>query len=289
MKINVILIFLIFIGCQKETTVISPNTTSILPNEEIIINDVSYGTHERNKMDIYLPKNRGKSTKTIIYIHGGGWYMGDKGDIKEGAIYFQQQGFAFISINYRLTRTPENNIHPAQMQDIEKVISAISQKQQEWSLSDDKLSLFGGSAGAHLSMLYGYKYNINGKVKAVISMSVPTDFTDSALINSSIGGLSIGAMIESYVGVPITSNVTAWKEASPINYITINSVPTLFAHGTIDSAVPYQQSLSAYNKFISVGGVAQIEPLTNVGHDLVGTNWGDLLPKMTNFLNLNIK
>lgn len=270
-------------SCNKD------KTTLILPNEEPILTDVSYGTHPLQKMDIYLPKNRSKSTKTIIYIHGGGWYSGDKAEFKEGAIYFQKQGFAFICINYRLTGTPENNIHPSQMQDIEKVISTISQKQQEWSLPDDKLALFGGSAGAHLSMLYGYKYNTNGKVKAVISIAGPTDLTDSTLINSSVGGLTLGAMIESYVGTTITAQPTAWKDASPINFIMANSVPTLFAHGTIDSAVPYQQSLLAYNKFQSAGGVAQLEPLMNVGHDLVGTNWGDLLPKMTFFLNLHIK
>ncbi|MCU0447705.1 MAG: alpha/beta hydrolase [Microscillaceae bacterium] len=240
-------------------------------------------------MDVYLPKNRSRATKTIIYVHGGGWYMGDKADIRDGAIYFQQQGFAFISINYRLTRTAENNIHPAQMQDIDKIIAYISQKQLEWSLSDDKLAFFGGSAGAHLSMLYAYKYNLNKKIKAVISVAGPTDLTDSMLITSSIGGFSIGAMIESYVGVSIAQEITAWRDASPINFITADSTPTLFVHGTIDTAVPYHQSLWAYNKLSDAGGVAQIEPLPNVGHDLVGTNWSDLLPKMIGFLNLHTK
>lgn len=283
MKIHFVILCIMLVSCNKK------EPTLVLPNEEAILTDVSYGIHERQKMDVYLPKNRSKATKTIIYLHGGGWYMGDKADIKEGALYFQQQGFAFISINYRLTRTPENNIHPAQMQDIDKVIAFISQKQQEWSLPDDQLALFGGSAGAHLSLLYAYKYQANGKVKAVISISGPTDLTDPALINSTIGGASIGAMIESYVGVTFAAQASAWQAASPINSITATSTPTLFVHGTIDSAVPYQQSLLAYNKLKNVGGIAQLEPLSNVGHDLVGTNWGDLLPKMVIFLNLHIK
>jgi dipeptidyl aminopeptidase/acylaminoacyl peptidase len=175
------------------------------------------------------------------------------------------------------------------MQDLDRVIALISQKQQEWSLTDDKLALFGGSAGAHLSMLYAYKYNTNGKIKAVISMSGPTDLADSTLRNSSIGGASIGAMIESYIGVPFMAQPSAWQAASPVSYITSMSVPTLFVHGTIDTAVPYQQSLSAYNKLKNAGGAAQLEPLLSIGHDLVGTNWGDLLPKMILFLNLHIK
>lgn len=283
MKILFVLLFAVLVSCNREEAKV------VLPNEEVILADVSYGSESRQKMDVYLPKNRSKATKTIIYLHGGGWYMGNKADIKEGAIYFQQQGFAFISINYRLTRTAENNIHPAQMQDIDKVIALIGQKQQEWSLSDDKLAFFGGSAGAHLSMLYAYKYNTNGKVKAVISMSGPTDLTDSKLINSSIGGVSIGSMIESYIGASITAQPAAWRDASPITFITATSVPSFFVHGNIDSAVPYEQSLLAYNKLKNAGGTAQLETLTNVGHDLVGTNWADLLPKMIVFLNLHIK
>jgi acetyl esterase/lipase len=283
LKIQFVLLLVLVVSCTKK----QPST--VLPNEEMLLTGVSYGTHERQKMDVYLPKNRSKATKVIIYLHGGGWYMGDKGDIKEGAVYFQQQGFAFISINYRLTRTPENNIHPAQMQDIDSVIAFISKKQQEWSLADDKLAFFGGSAGAHLSLLYAYKYHVNGKVKAVISMSGPTDLTDNALINSTIGGASIGAMIESYVGATFTAQAAAWHAASPIGFIRSTSVPTLFVHGTIDSAVLYHQSLLAYNKLKNAGGVAQLEPLPNVGHDLAGTNWGDLLPKMIGFLNQHIK
>jgi acetyl esterase/lipase len=270
-------------GCKNKENV------DVLPNEEIILTDVSYGTYERQKMDVYLPENRSRATKIIIYIHGGGWYQGDKGEIKDGAIYFQQQGFAFISINYRLTRTADNNVHPAQMQDIDHVIRLIGQKQQEWSLADDQLAFFGGSAGAHLSLLYAYKYNAQRKVKAVISVSGPTDLTDDVLINSKIGGFSIGAMIESYIGAPIITARTAWQEASPLNYITAASVPTLFVHGTIDSAVPYQQSVSAYDKLKKVGGTALLEPLVNVEHDLQGTNWSDLLPKMINFLETNVK
>lgn len=283
MKIYLLPIFLFLTNCSK------PDAVASLPNEEIILADVSYGTHPLQKMDVYLPKNRTDSTKVIVYLHGGGWYLGDKGDIKDGAIYFQKQGIAFISINYRLAQTAENNIHPAQMNDIEKAITAIGLNKQKWALPDDNLALFGGSAGAHLSMLYAYKYNTGGKVKAVISMSGPTDLTDINLINSNIGGYSIGFMIESYIGAPISTQVAAWRDASPINFITKPSTPTLFAHGTVDSAVPYQQSLSAHNKFQSVGGVSQMEPLLNVGHDLVGTNWGDLLTKMVNFLNSHLR
>ena len=283
MKKLLILLVFGFTNCKK------PAQTTPLPNEERILTDIAYGSHPLQKMDVYLPKNRSATTIVIIYLHGGGWYMGDKADIRDGAIYFQQQGFAFVSINYRLTRTAENNIHPAQMQDIDKVISTIARNKQNWSLPDPAFALFGGSAGAHLSMLYAYKYNTAGKVKAVISMAGPTDLTDSSLIQSAIGGLSIGGMIESYIGAPLAAQPGAWRDASPVYYITAASTPTFFAHGTLDTAVPFQQSQRAHDRFSAAGGQSLLEPLLNVGHDLAGTDWGQLLPKMINFLNVHCK
>jgi acetyl esterase/lipase len=255
------------------------------PLVESILNDVAYGTNAAQKMDVYLPKERNASTKTIVYIHGGGWYMGDKNEIKDGAIYFQQQGFAFISINYRLTRTPENNIHPAQILDIDKAIDFIISNSTAWSIASNKLAFWGGSAGSHLSLLYAYKYNNTKKIKAVVSTAGPTDLSDATLNSNSIAGLSIGNMIVSYIGQPKAANPQAWYDASPINFITSSSIPSLFIHGTVDSAVPYQQSVTAYQKLKSVGAVAFMEPLPNIGHGLEGINWADIIPKIMNFVN----
>lgn len=261
------------------------NDIMVPGNEEVILNDISFGTHPLQKMDVYLPKQRNANTKVIIYIHGGGWYMGDKSEIKEGAVYFQQQGFTFISINYRLTRTLESNIHPAQILDIDNAINLIIAKSKEWNISDSKLAFWGGSAGSHLSLLYAYKYNSAKKIKAVISTSGPTDLSDSLLSNNTIGGLSIGDMIVSYIGSSKSANPQAWKDASPINYITSSSIPSLFIHGTTDSAVPYHQSVAAFNKLQNAGVTSFLEPLPNIGHSLQGINWADILPKVINFVN----
>lgn len=274
-----VLITISLLSCHKAKKTIP------LSDEAIILNDIAYGSDQLQKMDVYLPKNRSADTKTIIYIHGGGWYMGDKNEIKEGAIYFQQQGFTFISLNYRLTRTTANYIHPAQVLDIGEAIALIISKNKEWNISDSKLAFWGGSAGSHLSLLYAYKYNTNKKIKAVISTAGPTDLSDPILINNTIGGLSVGDMITSYIGQTVSANPQAWHDASPINYINAASIPSLFIHGTIDSAVPYQQSEAAFQKLKSAGVVSFLEPLPNIGHGLEGANWADLLPKVINFVN----
>ncbi len=239
-------------------------------------------------MDVYLPKNRTANSRIILYLHRGGWYLGDKGEIKDGAVFFQQQGFVFISLNYRLTRIPENFIHPAQMIDIGMALDLIGAKSSEWNISDRRIALFGGSADAHLSLLYAYQYDPAKRVKAVIPISRPTDLTNPILIGNRMGNEPVGGMIESYIGGKLATNMTAWQAASPINAISANAPPTLFIHGTADSVVPYQQSVAAHSKLIRAGVAAQLAPQPNVGHDLVEA-WGALIPMIITFVNTHAK
>ena len=61
------------VSCEKEPTV------EILPvSKEYKLINVSYGTNERNVMDVFLPAGRTADTPLAILIHGGAWISGDK-------------------------------------------------------------------------------------------------------------------------------------------------------------------------------------------------------------------
>lgn len=176
-------------------------------------------------------------------VAAGGWYLGDKREIKTGAISFQQQGLAFISINYRLTRTLQHNIHFAQIKDIEKAINTVVAKSKKWNISATHLVFFvGGSAGSHLSLLHACKYNNSKKIKAVRFTPEPNDLTDTAFINNSIGGQPVKDMLTDYVGYSIMANPQAWHDASLVNYISPASDPYMF--------MPYSR---CYSNFPAVG------------------------------------
>jgi len=74
----ILLVF--FISCSED------NDTAITypTDEDIVLENQSYGPHERNKIDILLPAGRSTSkTKILVLIHGGGWIGGDKSDFSE--------------------------------------------------------------------------------------------------------------------------------------------------------------------------------------------------------------
>ena len=67
------------------------------------ITDVTYCTMdgEPQKMDIYFPDSGGP-WPVLVYVHGGSWMVGDKSEAAGLGESMNAQGYAFVSLNYRL-------------------------------------------------------------------------------------------------------------------------------------------------------------------------------------------
>ena len=270
------LLFLLVIGtgCKK-----APNDSdlALIPQD---YQNVSYGTHIRNTLDIYLPEKRNTKTPIILLIHGGSWFEGDKSAFTDLAKYWRNKGYAAATMNYRFTNTPEKNIHPAQVNDIAKAIEFIASKSQEWKISADKFALQGASAGAHLSLLYTYKYNTNNKVKAVISMAGPTDLT----------AMGATPAVQWLIGSSIHDNPTAYIQASPISHVSANSKPTLMFHGKKDDVVSYQQSVILSNRLKQFGIVDKLILYEDTGHEVINVNYmASFLAHCENWFEIYLK
>ena len=148
-----LILILIFIGagCSpfKVADVLSPYS-----GYEVTA-DVPYGTHERQKLDIYTPTKKQKSTDIIIFIYGGSWKSGEKSNYRFIAQPFTNAGFVTIVPNYRLypeVRFPEFN---------KDVAKAVAWVHQNFSRSKDSknIILVGHSAGAHIAALISLNPN----------------------------------------------------------------------------------------------------------------------------------
>jgi acetyl esterase/lipase len=114
-----------------------------------------YGEHEKQVFDIWLaePKD-GKPTPLAIYIHGGGFRGGDKGDGNGSGAPIQRYldaGISFASMNYRLSEGGANP-YPIAMHDSARGLQTIRSKTEEWNIDPTKAACFGGSAGAGISL-----------------------------------------------------------------------------------------------------------------------------------------
>jgi acetyl esterase/lipase len=246
--------------------------------EETFLN-VSYGTSNLQTYDIYLPANRNKEvTKTLIVVHGGGWVQGDKADTNYLVDIVKKNlpDYAIVNMNYRLS-TKDNPALPMQIDDIIAVVNKILTS--NYGISEN-LGFIGLSAGAHLSMLYSYGYNTNNRVKMVVDIVGPTNFTDINYTNNP-------EWIKQYfaiTGLNYFDNIDYFKSISPLFKATASAPPTIMLYGNADPLIPTTQGKDLQAKLNDLGVYNEFN-LYNGGHG----NWAptdqlDAYTKMVNFI-----
>lgn len=120
------------------------------------------------KMDVYMPKDdTSKLRPFIMFIHGGGFYIGDKQDksIVEWCKYFASLGYVTASINYRLGFKPSGtSLERAgyrALQDAHAAMRYIVDNLDYYGIDANNLFVAGTSAGAVTSLNLTYMRNIN--------------------------------------------------------------------------------------------------------------------------------
>ncbi len=275
-------IICIFISSCSETKDQSTNQR-VEGEESFIMRDIKYGTDSLHTLDMYFPSPLKNNHILIIYIHGGGWYSGNKREASHWADYFQNKGYTVGSIDYRLTNMPEKNFHPTQMSDIDNALRFLVSKSSNYNFDSTKIIIMGFSAGAHLAMMYGYKYDSNKIIKAAISLCGIIDLTDQQLLNADLGDIGGSKMVSLFIGdTPL--NIPKRQAASPVFNIDEYSPPTYFVHGKNDDIVPFQQSVKATEVLKKYDISTAIDLLENTNHNLLSINLSSSFNKIDSFI-----
>lgn len=252
----------------------------IKPGETLnsyVYEDLAYGDHERQKLDLYIPKDNDGEVGLILMIHGGAWVAGDKSGyddlIREWSDVY---GYVTASVNYRYLsyETSFDDI----LDDIESALYCIKNKAAEKGVTINKMLLSGHSAGGHLSMLYAYARKDSSPIApaAVVDYCGPTDLLDPSFYGETAtdGLKDLFTQIASLAyGEPLTLEQTPLaydllKKASPLYYVDKNTVPTVINHGMKDEIVPYTNALSLEAKFNELGVTHIMNPYPHSGHGL---------------------
>ena len=121
-----------------------------------------YKSNNLNKYDLYIPYSSLKTNKSkgiILFIHGGAWVQGNKEEMSYLAqIYFEHE-YILANMDYTLLNEglEDGSIYRL-LDDISACIENIKYKLKNIGFNESELevAIGGGSAGGHLSLLYGY-------------------------------------------------------------------------------------------------------------------------------------
>jgi len=115
-----------------------------------ISSTVAYGDHERQRVDLYTSAAVPSEAPLVVFIHGGGWKIGNRALVQAKPAHFNAAGYAFASAGYRLL--PDSPVEQ-QAADIGAAIKALRREAKAGGYDPDRIVLMGHSAGAHLAAL----------------------------------------------------------------------------------------------------------------------------------------
>ncbi len=239
-----------------------------------IMHDITY--HVVNgleiKLDVIAPriylgedpwyKYEGKKRPVLLFIHGGGWIVGDKAASTIDLMPYAARKWAIVNINYRLADVAKA---PASVIDARKALEWIYENAENYYFDKDNIVIAGESAGAHLALMTGLiKKNDSICGDKFI---VEKDYKVNAIIN---WNGSANVMYPEFKNHPwLDPNDDFEKTAkslSPINYLSKNSPPIISIQGTNDPFIPIEASEIFHETCNKIGIKNKLVKITGKGH-----------------------
>ncbi len=247
-----------------------------VPSKQVVYNNVAYGTHERQVMDVCFPAEYEENMGVVLYLHGGGWTSGDKKSfLAKVKTISQEVNCIGVTMNYRYA---SDTVHCADiLKDIDSALAKVKTMAETRGISCNKVMLAGYSAGGHLALLYAYARKNSAPIRpaAVISFSGPADLSTTNFIerNSLNGADAMRSLVSKLVGVKLTKENFASKKSyilkySPIKYVSAACVPTIIVQGKLDTIVPVADTRVFVNALKAKGVTYKYYEMPNSGHQV---------------------
>jgi len=143
--------------------------------------DIAYGSEESQKLDIYQSAKASAKKPVVIFIHGGRWSSGDKGQYRFVAARLAKAGYITVIPDYR--KYPQVKF-PEIMDDPAQAVAWVIKNIENYNGDKTRIYLMGHSAGAHMAALlvsdehYLKKYGASAHdIAAFVGLAGPYAFT----------------------------------------------------------------------------------------------------------------
>lgn len=236
--------------------------------------DVAYSNTgaNRTKLDVFAP-GTGEHLPVLVWIHGGGWRIGDKSNVQRKPAAFNQAGYVFVSINYRLHPTAN---FADQAGDVARAISWVKNHAPDFGGDPGRIFVMGHSAGAHLAALVGTDARYLESVGLKLSDLSGVILLDGAGydIPRQVREAALPRIKELYTTV-FSEDEAKQREASPITHVARgrNIPPFLILHvATRRDARAQSEALAA--RLRGAGVEARVIPAEGKTHMTINRELG---------------
>jgi acetyl esterase/lipase len=241
---------------------------------EPTFSDLPYATQSPSqKLDLYLPVVKNGPAPLVIWIHGGGFRVGDKHSMPrrnfgpapkpkgpDGPYQIQvpdvaaltHKGYAVVSLNYHLLRRPGDRFvdfaRPA-VQDGKAAVRFLRANAALYGLDPGKFAVWGNSAGGFIAAMLA------------ATGDDPTIFDDPALGSPDVSG-AVQAAVIWYGAIEV-------DDLSIAHYISAAKIipPILIVNGDADTSVPVVEAIRLNDELLKKGAKSTLTILPGAGHE----------------------
>lgn len=201
------------------------------------------------RLDVYRPRQDTTGGRpAVVFIHGGGWRMGDKNQSRVRFVELAERGYVVFSVNYRLSGQA---VFPACVEDCKAAVRWVRANAAMYNVDTERIGLWGASAGAHLAVLMAVSSDAefrtadhadqSSRVACVVAYFGVYDLRDIA------EGVGVG-LVQQLMGGPESQRRELYWRGSPLAYIEAvigRRIPPPAMRGLLRSTPASQPAASA--------------------------------------------
>ncbi|MCA9003674.1 MAG: alpha/beta hydrolase [Planctomycetaceae bacterium] len=261
----------IIVCCAFLALMLLPRDAACADETVKIIPDVVYG-HKFGMaltFDVFQPEK--PNGAGVLFMVSGGWYSRwtEPQNMLGRFNPLLEEGFTVFCVRHG--SSPKFKI-PEVVEDVRRSVRFIRLHAQEYGVNPNRLGVWGGSAGGHLSLMLGTtsdQGNPDAKdpilkntdqVAAVAAYYPPTDIREFVDENSTY--------YHRFPALQFEADLS--DDFSPLLHVTPDDAPTLLIHGDQDKLVPISHSNNIMKQFEKQKVPAELMVIKDAAHGFKG-------------------
>ena len=257
-------------------------------NSGSVIPDVVYG-HKAGMaltFDVFAPAGEPNGIGILNMVSGGWvsrWTSPEQARPRYEALL--DRGFTVFAIRHG--SSPRFNV-PEAHADVRRAVRFVRLNSATYGVDPERLGVYGGSAGGHLSLLLGLTADegdpdatdevlrVSSHVAAVVAYYPPVDLRQRATPSESFPatlperglffarGVVVPGAADRFVALDFEDELGA--SVSPILHVSADDPPTLLVHGDADALVDLNNSEMIHSALTSAGVKTDLVVIEGAGH-----------------------
>ncbi len=266
----------IALGAWAVSTCMIPSTLNAQPGDappKPSFADLAYAEQSpAQKLDLYLPKSGGEPAPLVIWIHGGGFMVGDKRSMSRrdfgpppkpagpmGPFQVQvpdvaalmAKGYAVVSLNYRLGPTMSDAALSA-VRDGKAAVRFLRAHAGQYHLDAAKFAVWGNSAGGYMAAVLG-----------------ATGDQASVFDDPSLGNAAVSSAVQAVIVWFGAEDRLRDPKLSIQRYLPTAKIlpPFQIANGDADQIISPRQARRLHEALLKAGAKSTLTILPGAGHE----------------------